>query len=355
MPSRVVCDFDATVTLPEMDPEDSRTMRVLVGDENIVLADDQVKKSISIEDIFDVVRDVSSDVAPSESEIVSIAFREGGTTEVVSISSRADELIQFQGALYRQALGDTACGLEHERGGDTPELPGDQFRLSVTASKLRFVSEATDETKIAIPRETIIQFRALSDGESDKQRLAVLLISERDDELLKTVVQLPSPRHLNLFGRYLKSEFRLSEQTTEAVSDRSGTIGLLLVDDDPQDLHAAEMFLKRRPEQFSIEMAPGGEAGLRVLEAESSIDCIVSDFRMPGMDGIEFLRTVRDRRPNVPFILYTGKGSENVMRRAILDDVTDYVEKGVGTEQYDTLAERIKRSVQRPTGRRYRG
>jgi CheY-like chemotaxis protein len=353
MPSRVVCDFEADVTLPEMDSADLRTMRILVDTENIVLADDELKQSIGIENVIDVVRDVSSGVEPSESEVVSIAFRTGGATDVVSIESRADDLVQFQGALYQQALGDTPCGLEHDGNGDRRELPGEQFRLSVTASKLRFVSEADDTARITISREAILEFRALSDGNGDEQRLAVLLISERNDELRKTVVQLPSPRHLNLFGRYLKSELQLSEDSTEAASDRSGAIELLLVDDDPQDLHATEMFLKRRPEQFSIEMAPGGEAGLRVLEAASSIDCIVSDFRMPGMDGIEFLRTVRDRHPKVPFILYTGKGSEDVMRRAILDDVTDYVEKGVGAEQYDTLAERINKAIQQPTGRRH--
>lgn len=330
-------------------------MRVLVDNESIVLTDEQVKQSIKIEAVFDVVRDVSSGVAPSDSATVSIAFRTGGTTEVVPISARADELVQFQGALYQQALGDTPCGLEHERGGDAPKLSGDRFRLSVTASKLRFIPEGTNRTKVAIPRETVLEFRGLSDGNGDKQRLAVLLVSERDDELLKTVVQLPSPRHLNLFGRYLKSEFRLSEDGGQTATDRSGTIELLLVDDDPQDLHAAEMFLKRRPEQFSIEMASGGEAGLQVLGSESSIDCVVSDFRMPGMDGIELLRTIREQRPDVPFILYTGKGSEDVMRRAILDDVTDYVEKGVGTEQYDTLAERINKAIQQPAGRRHRG
>ena len=178
-----------------------------------------------------------------------------------------------------------------------------------------------------------------------------MLLSDDDGGLAKTVLRFPSARHRNLFGRYLKSELRLSESSTADDGDRE-SIELLLVDDDPQDLHAAEMFLKRRPEPFSIEMASGARPGLEILENGARIDCVVSDFRMPGMDGIEFLRTVRDRYSRLPFILYTGKGSEDVAKQAILDDVTDYVEKDVGTEQYDVLAERINKAIHDPSGRR---
>ncbi|NPB82132.1 HTR-like protein, partial [Shigella sonnei] len=51
------------------------------------------------------------------------------------------------------------------------------------------------------------------------------------------------------------------------------------------------------------------------------------------------------RYPELPFILYTGQGSEAVAKQAILDDATDYVEKDVGREQYEVLAERIRKAV----------
>jgi CheY-like chemotaxis protein len=353
MPTRVVCDFTADVTLDGVGSDEPRAMRVLVGDDRIVLGDDDVTQTIGLDDVFDVVRDVSRGATPKAEETVSIAFRTGGATEVASIRGRADELVRFQGALYGQALGDTLCVIEHESGGDAADLPTDRFRLGVTASRIRFVAETDTETELAIPRDRILEFRALS-GTDDDRRPAVLLVSDGDDGLAKTVVRLPSSRHLNLFGRYLKSELRLSESRATDSPDRPGSIDLLLVDDDPQDLHAAEMFLKRRPEPFSIEMADGAEAGLERLETDDAIDCVVSDFRMPGMDGIEFLRAVRDRHPKLPFILYTGKGSEDVAKRAILDDVTDYVEKDVGTDQYDVLAERIDKAIRQPAGRRGR-
>jgi CheY-like chemotaxis protein len=351
MPSRTIRDLTADVTLDRTDSTDPRSMQVLLKTDRIVFQTDELKRSIALEDVFDIVRDVSRGAAPTTVETVSIAFRSGNAGDVASISARADALVKFQGALYGQVLGDTLCVLEHERGGDADELPTDRFRLSVAASHIRFTAVEGSETTITIQRDRVREFRALPDS-GDDRRPAVLLISDAPDGLVKTVVRLPSPRHRNLFGRYLKSEFSLSDLEATDGTDRPDSIDLLLVDDDPQDLHAAEIFLKQRPEPFSIEMASGAQAGLDVIESGTAVDCVVSDYRMPGMDGIEFLRVVRDRHAGLPFILYTGKGSEEVAKRAILDDVTDYVEKDVGTEQYDVLAERIKKAIRDPSGRR---
>lgn len=351
MSPRVVCDFNAEVTLSSVNPDEPRSMRVLVSEEQIVFGSESMKRTIGLDDVFDVVRDVSRGATPNTSELVSIAFRSGGTKAVASIGARADALVQFQGALYGGALGGTPCLLEHEQSGGVGELPTDRFRLAVTASKIRFAAADDSGATIAIPRDRVREFRSLSEPDSG-QRPEVLLLSDDDDGLTKTILRFPSTRHRNLFGRYLKSELRLSESSTTDDGDDRESIELLLVDDDQQDLHAAEMFLNQRPEPFSIEIASGARPALEMLENGDPIDCVVSDFRMPGMDGIEFLRTVRERYSRLPFILYTGKGSEDVAKRALLDDVTDYVEKDVGTEQYDVLAERIGKAIRDLSGRR---
>ncbi len=67
---------------------------------------------------------------------------------------------------------------------------------------------------------------------------------------------------------------------------------------------------------------------------------------MPGQDGIEFLESVRAIDEKLPFILFTGKGSEEVASEAISAGVTDYLQKHQGTDQYTMLANRS------PTGRR---
>ena len=88
------------------------------------------------------------------------------------------------------------------------------------------------------------------------------------------------------------------------------------------------------------------DAALDLLETER-FDCIVSDYEMPGTDGIEFLAAVRETYPDVPFILLTGGGSERIASKAISAGVTDYLKKGVGEEQFAVLANRIENAIAR--------
>jgi response regulator RpfG family c-di-GMP phosphodiesterase len=78
---------------------------------------------------------------------------------------------------------------------------------------------------------------------------------------------------------------------------------VLLVDDEPNILSALRRAL--RPCGFEVHTADGGEAGLAFLES-NEIDAVISDMRMPGMSGAEFLAQVRVHRPQVVRILLTG-------------------------------------------------
>ncbi|CCQ32856.1 PhoR protein [Halorhabdus tiamatea SARL4B] len=123
----------------------------------------------------------------------------------------------------------------------------------------------------------------------------------------------------------------------------STAITVLHVDDEP-DLAALTAEMLERDGQITVETATSASEGLDLL-AEGHFDCLVSDYAMPGMDGIEFLEAVRVESPDLPFILYTGKGSEEVASEAITAGATDYLQKGGGTEQYDLLANRIYNAV----------
>jgi DNA-binding NtrC family response regulator len=67
---------------------------------------------------------------------------------------------------------------------------------------------------------------------------------------------------------------------------------------------------------------------------------------MPGMDGIEFLETVCNEHPELPFILFTGKGGEDVASDAPRAGATDSIRKQSGSEQYELLANRIQNAVE---------
>ncbi|MFB6299355.1 MAG: PAS domain S-box protein [Halobacteriales archaeon] len=124
------------------------------------------------------------------------------------------------------------------------------------------------------------------------------------------------------------------------------SVHILHVDDEPDLADMAATFLERTDERFVVETATSASEGLDRL-TDTEFDCIISDYDMPGQNGIEFLEAVREDYPNLPFILYTGKGSEEVASEAISAGVTDYLQKEAGTEQYELLANRIRNYVER--------
>ncbi|WP_336358333.1 PAS domain S-box protein [Haloarcula sp. CGMCC 1.6347] len=129
------------------------------------------------------------------------------------------------------------------------------------------------------------------------------------------------------------------------MGEAGSAIRVLHVDDDRQYAETTAAFLKRERTAFDIETATSAAAGLRLLETES-VDCIVSDYEMPGENGIDFLESVREDYPDLPFILYTGRGSEEIAGDAISAGVTDYLQKTSDTSHYALLANRIVNAVE---------
>lgn len=123
-------------------------------------------------------------------------------------------------------------------------------------------------------------------------------------------------------------------------------ITVLLVDDEPDVAATTSEYLEHEESRLVVETAGTASEGLDRL-GDGGVDCIVSDFEMPGRDGIQFLETVRNRGYDLPFILFTGKGSEEVAADAISVGATDYLQKAPGNEQYTILANRVVQAVER--------
>ncbi len=123
------------------------------------------------------------------------------------------------------------------------------------------------------------------------------------------------------------------------------SVRILHVDDESSFLDLTAEFLAREDDRFEVASETSPEAALDRLDAES-FDCIVSDYQMPSTTGIEFLETVRNSDASLPFILFTGEGSEAVASDAISAAATDYLQKGTGTEQFQLLANRILNAVE---------
>ncbi|WP_158853718.1 response regulator [Halorhabdus sp. CUG00001] len=123
------------------------------------------------------------------------------------------------------------------------------------------------------------------------------------------------------------------------------SIRVLHVDDDPDFLELTATMLDAESDRLIVETASRGSNALAMLR-DQQFECVVSDYEMPGRDGLELLDAVRSEYPDLPFILYTARGSEDVASEAISAGVTDYLEKSGGLAQYTVLRNRIENAVE---------
>ena len=119
-----------------------------------------------------------------------------------------------------------------------------------------------------------------------------------------------------------------------------GAIDVLAVDDQRDILELSELFLERFEDNLNVDTTTDPEEVTDLL-VEGDFDAIVSDYNMPVMDGLELLDEVRQIDEDFPFILYTGKGSEEVAAEAVNLGATDYFQKEAGTNHYQMIAARI--------------
>lgn len=130
---------------------------------------------------------------------------------------------------------------------------------------------------------------------------------------------------------------------------------ILLVDDEATFLEQSSIFLSRAEafaevmledeESLNIETANSVEDAINKLDSDTDYGAIISDFKMPDKDGLEFLRIIREERGSeIPFILFTGKGNEEIALEALSKGANMYLEKsGDPDSQYRSL---LQASVQ---------
>ena len=124
------------------------------------------------------------------------------------------------------------------------------------------------------------------------------------------------------------------------------TIRVLYVDDEPSLLEITKLFLEKTGE-FVVDTLTSAMEALTCIP-EEQYDAIISDYQMPDMDGIEFLQKVRGSGSAVPFILFTGRGREEVVIDAINNGADFYIQKGGQPRaQFAELAHKVRQAVQR--------
>ena len=121
------------------------------------------------------------------------------------------------------------------------------------------------------------------------------------------------------------------------------SVSILIVDDEPDvaDLFRQRFRRETRGGTYVLHFAASGEAALDRLtgEIKPPLIVILSDINMPGMDGLELLRVLKERRPELPVMMVTAYGDDERRRRAAEYGAMEFVTKPV---DFDLLKTRLQ-------------
>jgi two-component system C4-dicarboxylate transport response regulator DctD len=117
---------------------------------------------------------------------------------------------------------------------------------------------------------------------------------------------------------------------------------ILLIDDDPLCLDSLALTLRLGRKDEVVETARTAETAL-LLTAAARFDAIVSDIRMPGMDGIDLLKEARSVQANTPVLLITGDDDLDLQYHALLHGAYAFIQKPVDPDMFLTTLDRAIR------------
>ena len=119
---------------------------------------------------------------------------------------------------------------------------------------------------------------------------------------------------------------------------------ILYVDDETGLLEIGKLFLEQTG-LFSVDTVDSAQEALRVM-AEKRYDAVISDYQMPGMNGIELLKRVRASGYTLPFIIFTGRGREEIVIQALNEGADFYLQKGgEPVSQFAETAHTVQKAI----------
>ncbi|MFA4876589.1 MAG: PAS domain S-box protein [Methanoregula sp.] len=121
---------------------------------------------------------------------------------------------------------------------------------------------------------------------------------------------------------------------------------VMYVDDEPALLDLGKIFLEQSG-NLQVDTVSSVEDAIVLLQKER-YDGIISDYQMPGKDGLDFLKYIRSHNIDLPFILFTGRGREEIVIEALNSGADFYLQKGgEHKSQFVELEHKIRKSIER--------
>jgi|APHM01.1.fsa_nt_gi PAS domain S-box len=134
-------------------------------------------------------------------------------------------------------------------------------------------------------------------------------------------------------------------QTDRLPEETDAPIEIIFVDDDREWARLTAEDIQAEASGINITVVGSARECLDRLSGQAAPDCVVSDYQMPGLDGIELLERVREEYPKMPFVLVTSQGSESVAARAMDAGVDDYIVKDIRRDQSTKFISTIRTTV----------
>ena len=113
---------------------------------------------------------------------------------------------------------------------------------------------------------------------------------------------------------------------------------LLVVDDEAAQLGTLAGYLKKQG--FRVRQAGSGEAGLEIIR-EEAVDLVLTDMRMPGMTGIQLLKSAKALNPEISVVMMTAYGSVEDAVAAMKEGAEDYLQKPIDLDELDLIVAKV--------------
>ncbi|WP_336023825.1 response regulator [Halobellus salinisoli] len=123
------------------------------------------------------------------------------------------------------------------------------------------------------------------------------------------------------------------------------SIRVLYVESDPQFRELTADSLTNANDAIDVRSRAHPDDAVPAIR-DRDVDCVITDYEFDGATGLDLLDVAREESPNLPVILFTGTGSEEVASRAISAGITDYFQKTGRQKQYALLANRVENAVE---------
>lgn len=121
---------------------------------------------------------------------------------------------------------------------------------------------------------------------------------------------------------------------------------ILIIDDNPEQLISLKLLLKTKGHTILVA-ASGKEALAKLNAAYFEIDVVVTDYAMPGMNGLELLSEIREKYPTMPVIIMTAYGEKELLVSALRNGCDGFIEKPFTANQLLNELKRVELMIQR--------